>query len=180
MTNDSKNDAALAASDEKETTTPTRTPVQAKGNAPVPANSRSVIGYTNRNGQQVTVPLGNIQSIDEVVPSGTWDVPQRKRDDIQDEVIYCFDAIKMDGQHGPFCVVLCAEKSTVDEGDPELFSVAFNNVPFNKIRRAQGFDEDGREVGRNQLPVVGKLVMVAGASGNSYWDFRDASWVPTV
>lgn len=180
-----KTDADKAASSSDSSTGDSRPAVQARGNAPA-KDGRNTISWTNREGQMVTVPVSGIQSVDEIVPSGTWDVPQRERDDIEGKPCIFMEAIKMNGQNGDYVVVLAAEASTigVPGKDAELFSVAFSGVPFSKIRRAMGFDEDGRNVGNNRLPMLAKLVKVAKPDATTstkwYWDLKDPDWTPEV
>ena len=179
MTTDNKNDEAGNTSS-TEDKTETRPAVQAKGNAAA-KEGRNMMSWTNREGQLVSVPVSGIPSVDEIVPSGTWDVPQKERDDIEGIPCVFMEAIKMSGTNGDYVVVLAAESSTigVPGKDAELFSVAFSGVPYSKIRRAMGFDEDGRNVGNNRLPMIAKLVKIDGAS-NWYWDLKDPDWVLTA
>jgi hypothetical protein len=154
----------------------------AKGNAPVPVGRES-LSYVNRDQQQVTIPVANIASVDEIVPSGTWDCEQRDKDDLIDKPIIILDAINMTGQQNPFVVTLCVDADTSGKpvANAEMFSMATSGVPYNKVRRAMGFDEDGRMVGNNRLPMSGKLVKVTPTSGgNWYWDFKSVGWTPTA
>ena len=177
MTNEK--DAAAEASATSDTTE-SRPATQARGNAPA-SDGRNVISYMNRDGQQVTIPVSNIQSVDSIVPSGTWDVPQRERDDLVGTPIVILDAINMTGQQNPFVVCLVVEQSDLNSGTSSLFSVALSGVPYNKVRRAMGFDEDGRMIGNNRLPMSGKLEKITPTSGgNWYWDFKDSAWTATA
>ncbi len=174
-----KTAADAAKTDDKPEVRPA---VQAKGNSAA-TDGRNMIAYTNRDGAEVRIPAANIQTVDELVPSGTWDVPQLEKDDIIGKPIVILDALNMSGSQNPFVVCLAIEANEKGEPkmDSDLFSVAFSSVPYTKIRRAMGFDEDGREIGRNRLPMSCKVEKIEPTSGkNWYWDLKAPNWSETA
>ncbi len=176
-TENSAADAAKKTDDKTES----RPAVQARDNAATGKGGRNMLSYTNRDGQQVSIPVTNIQTVDEIVPSGTWDVEQREKDDVIGLPIVILDAINMTGQQNPFVVCLVIEANA--KGEPKMdtdpFSIAYSGVPYTKIRRAMGFDEDGRDLGggRSRLPMACKTEKIQPTTGgNWYWDLKAPNW----
>lgn len=169
-----------SAKPEAEAETQERPEAAAKDESGLPEvqRNRGMISYNTREGQVVNIRPEQVNDIDEVAPSGTWDVEQKKREDVQDIPIMVFDVMDLTGQYGAYSIALCSTLAAVESGTSaeHLFTVPISGVPYDKLQRVRGFNA-GVKVGNSRLPVKGKLVMVQGAQ-NAYWDFRSPEWLP--
>jgi hypothetical protein len=154
---------------------------------PAPPREREAaaqrIMYDTVAGGEVNVRVDQIASVDEVVPSGVFDVPQATKEDVENIPIVILDAQRRTGKHGPWFICHAAYLDEIQNPDIGAAATRFT-VPFNgtvlpeKMGKAMGIDPfTGSAIpGRaNKLPIAGKLVQIEGDE-NTYWDFRDPNW----
>lgn len=143
------------------------------------------INYSTRDGSAIATSLDRIKGIDEVAPSGVFDVAQGKKEDVENQPIVVIDAMHMTGKYGPWFIAMCAfaDEFSINPVECEKFTIPFNGTVLpGKIAAVMAQDVvDGRAIpGRQKsLPVAGKLVQIEGDEF-AYWDFRNPNWTPGI
>lgn len=150
--------------------------------------------YTDREtGEIKNFDVNNIPSVDEVVPTGTWDAPRQTIEQVLNEDIVILDVMPMSkGDYGNVWLLALAADPDADLNSGEGFFTfpISGGVMCEKIAKAKGFDverDDDEKVIKfiktkrpDRLPVRGKTVRKAASEKgrNPYYDFVDRNWTP--
>ncbi len=149
----------------------------------------SRLAYTQRDtGEIISTNVDQIADIEDIVPTGTWEAPQKDMDDVENEVILILDIMAMaPGKYGNrWFLGLCADPDADLEDESAFFTLPFGGkVVVEKLAKIGGYrqNNDGEWIknpdGLWRFPVKTLVIKVdtPDPKKNPYHDLVSPNWV---